>query len=96
VYILNIDFLGGGFKNFFVCSPPKNWGNHSQVDVRICFNWVGKLNHQLGFHDLHSEKETSPGVSGTQNGGTEPYKSYKAILGIGFPLHKPYPYSLYR
>ena len=25
--------------------------------------------------------------------GTEPYK---AILGMGFPLHKPYPYSLYR
>ena len=21
---------------------------------------------------------------------------YKAILGVGFPLHKPYPYSLYR
>ena len=28
----------------------------------------------------------SPKVSGTQNGGTEPYK---AILGVGFPLHKP-------
>ncbi len=25
--------------------------------------------------------------------GTEPYK---AILGVGFPFHKPYPYSLYR
>ncbi len=34
----------------------------------------------------------SPKVSGTQNGGTEPYK---AILGVGFPLHKPDPYSLY-
>ena len=29
----------------------------------------------------------SPGVSGTQNGGTEPSK---AIFGMGFPLHKPY------
>ena len=29
----------------------------------------------------------SPRVSGTQNGGTGPYK---AILGVGFPLHKPY------
>ena len=28
-----------------------------------------------------------PGVSGTKNGGTEPYK---AILGMGFPLQKPY------
>ena len=36
---------------------------------------------------------TSPKVSGTQNGGTEPYN---AILGLGFPLHKPYPYSLHR
>ena len=35
----------------------------------------------------------SPKVSGTQNGGTEPYK---AILGVSFPLHKPYPYSLHR
>ncbi len=26
-------------------------------------------------------------ISGTQNGGTEPYK---AIWGAGFPLHKPY------
>ena len=24
------------------------------------------------------------------------YWTYKAILGVGFPLHKPYPYSLYR
>ena len=31
--------------------------------------------------------EISPKVSGTQNGGAE---SYKAILGMGFPLHKPY------
>ena len=29
----------------------------------------------------------SPKVSGTYNAGTEPYK---AILGLGFPLHKPY------
>jgi len=29
----------------------------------------------------------SPRISGTYNGGTEPYK---AILGLGFPLHKPY------
>ena len=29
----------------------------------------------------------SPKVSGTEHGGTEPYK---AILGVGFPLHKPY------
>ena len=34
-----------------------------------------------------------PRISGTQNGGTE---AYKAVLGVGFPLHKPYPYSLYR
>ena len=33
----------------------------------------------------------SPKVSGTKNAGTEPCK---AILGVGFPLHKPY--SLYR
>ena len=44
----------------------------------------------------------SPRISGTLNGGTEPYKIYKAILsilGMGFPLHKPYirlTYSLYR
>ena len=25
--------------------------------------------------------------SGTKNGGTEPYK---AVLGVRFPLHKPY------
>ena len=24
------------------------------------------------------------------NGVTESYKIYKAILGVGFPLHKPY------
>ncbi len=30
----------------------------------------------------------SPKVSGTKNGGTKPCKA--------FPLHKPYPYSLYR
>ena len=29
----------------------------------------------------------SPRISGTYNGGTEPYK---AILGVGFPLQKPY------
>ena len=29
----------------------------------------------------------SPRILGTQNGGTEPYK---AVLGMGFPLHKPY------
>ena len=29
----------------------------------------------------------SPRVSGTKNAGTEPNK---AILGMGFPLHKPY------
>ena len=34
----------------------------------------------------------SPKVSGTKNGGTVPYK---AILGMGFPLHKVYPYSLH-
>ena len=28
----------------------------------------------------------SPKVSGTQNGGTVPYKIYKAVLGGGFPL----------
>ena len=26
-------------------------------------------------------------TEGTKNGGTEPYK---AVLGVGFPLHKPY------
>ena len=30
---------------------------------------------------------------GHQKFHTEPYK---AILGVGFPLHKPYPYSLHR
>ena len=30
---------------------------------------------------------SSPNFSGASNGGTEPYK---AILGVGFPLHKPY------
>ena len=34
----------------------------------------------------------SPKVSGAKNAGTEPCK---AILGVGFPLHKPYPYRLY-
>ena len=29
----------------------------------------------------------SPTISGTLNGGTVPYK---AVLGVGFPLHKPY------
>ena len=29
----------------------------------------------------------------TQNGGTVPYK---AVLGVGFPLHRPYPYSFDR
>ena len=29
----------------------------------------------------------SPKVSGTKNAGTEPYR---AILGVGFPLHKHY------
>jgi len=32
-------------------------------------------------------KISSPIVAGTFNGGTEPCK---AILGMGFPLHKPY------
>ena len=32
-------------------------------------------------------------IKNFRNGGTEPYK---AILGVGFPLHKPYPYSLHR
>ena len=32
----------------------------------------------------------SPRISGTLNGGTEPYKAILSILGMGFPLHKPY------
>ncbi len=31
-------------------------------------------------------------ISGTQNRGTEPYK---AVLGTGFPLHKPYIQLIY-
>ena len=33
------------------------------------------------------ELQKAPEVSGTQNSGTGPCK---AILGLGFPLHKPY------
>ena len=37
---------------------------------------------------LQSEFSHSPRISGTQNlEGTEPFK---AILGVGFPFHKPY------
>ena len=31
----------------------------------------------------------TPKVSGTKNGGTEPYTFYKTIFGVEFPLHKP-------
>ena len=44
-------------------------------------------------HHQKSKSVWSPKVSGTKNAGTEPYK---AMLGVGFPLHKQYPYSLYR
>ena len=39
-------------------------------------------------------EQTTKKESGNQNGGTK--EPYKAIWGVGFPLHKPYPYSLYR
>ena len=42
-----------------------------------------------------SETKPSPKASSTKSEGTEPYKIYKAILGVGFPLHKPYPYSFF-
>ena len=37
----------------------------------------------------------SPKVSGTQNGGF-PIPYFRLFWGVGFPLHKPYPYSLHR
>ncbi len=39
--------------------------------------------------------DPSPKISGTKNGGTK-VTYFQAILGVGFPLHKPYPYSLHR
>ena len=41
--------------------------------------------------------DSSPRISGRYlkwRVGTEPYKAI--FWGLGFPLHKPYPYSLYR
>ena len=44
-------------------------------------------------HSKYNIYMHSPKVSGTY---MEVLNLYKAILGVGFPLHKPYPYSLYR
>ena len=51
---------------------------------RWCFG-VG-LDGNSADHDSFLSTK-SPRISGTSNGGTDPYK---AIFGVGVPLHKPY------
>ena len=58
--------------------PPK-----TQLDLQPKDEFIDNDSH---FPDM------SPKVSGTSNGGFP--VPYKAIVKVGFPLHKPYPYSL--
>ncbi len=69
--------LDGGFKDLF-----SNLARTGLPPTRTVVRWRDQISC--------SSKQTqliSPRISGTYNGGTEPYK---AILGVGFPLHKPY------
>ena len=87
-----------------LCEHQSNQKTLGFTDPKIHKSLASKFSTKIfGTRDLKNTKllganlreirKKSPGVSGTWNGGTKPYK---AILGMGFPLHKPYPYSLYR
>ena len=55
-------------------TSPEQTKNHHEIQI-------------LGSILVLKTKYLSPRISGASNGGTEPYK---AILEVGFPLHKPY------
>ena len=52
----------------------------------------GEATNKNTWYNYSIRLDLSPRISGTQNGGTEPYK---AILGMGFPSHKPYIHTAY-
>ena len=69
-------------------SIPRNRSNLGSTDQGVLNRTAHLIRRLWGLDNLVIQcMVLSPRVSGTQNGGTEPYN---AILGMGFPLHKPY------
>ena len=66
------------------------WDGNNFRYLKLCEKWfVTPKSWFLG--ENWQNHPSSPKASGTQNEGTEP----KAILAVGFPLHKPYPNTAY-
>ena len=59
------------------------------IDIKIHVTQSIKWDHHhvSQYSRKHKSKIITPKVSDAQNGGTAPYK---AILGVGFSLHKPF------
>ena len=87
--------MGGGRWTQFLTIQLFNHHLAIYVVDACCFN------HDVQDHPLslscyiekRQQQQTITKRSGTQNGGTV---LSKAVLEVGVPLHKPYPYSLHR
>ena len=69
-----------------------SWDSYNLFTGRIQPTFIGVNGHPL----ILSTSRTSQFTKSFRYPKCRYQVPYKAILVVGFPLHKPYPYSLYR